>query len=90
MIMAVTIIGRTGHVSIPSVQEKVGANVPTALRARSHSVPGIAVMAIAAGWMFSTCVVTMRPMAMASSAAKMICHTEPGSFTRCQNVFFSG
>jgi hypothetical protein len=45
---------------------------------------------MAAGWTFSTCVVTMRPIAMANNAAMMICHTDPGSLTRCQNVCFSG
>jgi hypothetical protein len=45
---------------------------------------------MAAGGTVSTWVVTMRPIAIANSAAKMICHTEPGALTRCQKVCFSG
>jgi hypothetical protein len=45
---------------------------------------------MAAGGTVSTWVVTMRPIAIAKSAAKMICHTEPGALTRCQKVCFSG
>jgi hypothetical protein len=45
-------------------------------------------MAIAASGTSSTVVLTANPMAMARSAAMMICHTEPGSLTRCHHVRF--
>jgi len=88
-IMAVTIMGRTKICKhIFCLIWWNGLQSPTACRARSQSVPGMPMMAIAASGTSSTVVLTANPMPMARSAAMMICHTEPGSLTRCHHVRF--
>lgn len=65
-----------------------GSSLPMALSERSHKSPGMLRYTGASLGISSTSMDTGRPMARASSAARMICGAEPQTRKACHHGFF--
>lgn len=91
-IREVIIRGRTArqlsaHCSGKGVPSQIKFDLPVALSALSHVVPGIARISVQASGTESTVLVTARPIAMATTAEITICAADPGSLMGCHHGF---
>lgn len=87
MIRGSTAYGLSAHDTTMVQPPQRKFDLPVALNALSHVVPGIPRISVQASGTESTLLVTARPMAMATTAEMTIWAADPGSLMGCHHGF---